>query len=70
MAKEFVLYVGDDVEAIGTLRDIAKTLKIRPESVRYYGTETYRKRCITRKTPYEKVRFLLELGEVDLDDGS
>ena len=55
---EYALYRGEEVLAIGTKNEIARTLGIKPETVLFYGTPSYRKR---RKT--DDRRILIRLDE-------
>lgn len=42
--KEYALYKGDEILAIGTVNEIAKELNIKKETVFYYRTPTHKKR--------------------------
>lgn len=42
--NEYALYKGDTLLAIGTMKEIAETLKIKVRSVMYYKTPSYKKR--------------------------
>ena len=42
--KEYALYKGDELLAMGTKDEIAKQLGISVRSVTYYGTPSYAKR--------------------------
>ena len=39
--KEYAVYKGECILAMGTIKEIAKTLKIKPKSVKFYGTRVY-----------------------------
>lgn len=54
--KEYVLYQGDNILSIGTIKEIAEELGIKKESVAFYRTPTYKKR-----TSEEKGRRLVEM---------
>ena len=54
--KEFALYKGDGLIAMGTKREIAKKLGISVGSVTCYGTPSYAKR-----TSEKNVRRLVDL---------
>lgn len=43
-AKEFVLYKGEELLAIGTKREIAEQLGVSASTVGYYGTPVYARR--------------------------
>ena len=53
--KEFALYKGDELLAMGTKREIAEKLGISVRSVTCYGTPSYAKRTS------ENARRLVEL---------
>ena len=40
----YVLYRGDEVLDVGTAREIAERRGVRPETIRFYCTASYRKR--------------------------
>ena len=42
--KEYALYKGDKFLMIGTIDEIAKAYNIKPDTVKFYGTPTYKKR--------------------------
>ena len=42
--KEYALYKGDELLAIGTLKELAEKFKIREDSLLFYGSPTYTKR--------------------------
>lgn len=43
-AKEFALYKGEELLAMGTKREIAKQLGVSASTVGYYGTPVYARR--------------------------
>ena len=43
-AKEFALYKGDELLAMGTKREIAEQLGVSASTVGYYGTPVYARR--------------------------
>lgn len=57
--KEYALYKGDDLIAIGTAKQIAKDRHVHPKSIQFYNTNSYKKRCTKR--PYKKTYFLVEV---------
>lgn len=56
--KEYVLYQGDDILSIGTMREIAEDMGVKEATISYYGTPTYKKR-----TSEEKGRRLVKIEE-------
>ena len=44
MTKEYAVYKGEEILAIGTLQEIAEELKVKVKSIKFYGTESYTKR--------------------------
>ncbi|STD01535.1 hypothetical protein [Erysipelothrix rhusiopathiae] len=53
--KVYAVYKGEDILAIGTVEEIAKILRIKPESVLFYNSKTYKKRTS------ENARRLVEI---------
>lgn len=47
--KEYALYKGDELLAMGTKREIAEQLGVSPSTVGYYGTPVYSKNQRKRK---------------------
>uniref|UniRef100_UPI0035A13ADB hypothetical protein n=1 Tax=Jeotgalibaca porci TaxID=1868793 RepID=UPI0035A13ADB len=56
--KEYALYKGEDILAIGTLEEIAASLDVAVETVKFYGMPSYLKRI-----KGNKARELVELEE-------
>lgn len=54
--KEYALYKGEELLAIGTKREIAERLGVSPSTVGYYGTPVY-----ARRTNDKKGRRLYEI---------
>lgn len=54
-AKEFALYKGEELIAMGTKREIAEQLGVSPSTVGYYGTPVYARRTT------DKGRRLIEI---------
>lgn len=55
-AKEYALYKGEELIAMGTKREIAEQLGVSVSTVGYYGTPVY-----ARRTSESKGRRLVEL---------
>jgi len=56
--KEYALYKGEDILAIGTLEEIAASLGVAVETVKFYGMPSYLKRI-----KGQNARELIELEE-------
>lgn len=56
--KEYALYKGEDILAIGTLEEIAASLDVAVETLKFYGMPSYLKRI-----KGNKARELVELEE-------
>lgn len=54
--KEYALYKGDELLAMGTKREIAEQLGVPASTIGYYGTPVY-----ARRTSDSKGRRLVEL---------
>ena len=46
--KEYALYKGDELLAMGTKREITEQLGVSPSTVGYYGTPVYARRTTGR----------------------
>lgn len=55
--KEYALYKGEECISIGTIYEIAKETNVKVETIRFYKTPTYKKRCKKGKNR----RVLVEL---------
>ena len=44
MNKMYALYHGDEILAIGTIKELAKYLGVRERTIKFYSTPTYKKR--------------------------
>ncbi len=55
--KEYALYEGEEILAIGTVKEIADKLKISPDTVKFYGYAAYAKRRVNKDT----MRVLVEI---------
>lgn len=44
MKKEYAVYKNDEIMCIGTIKEIAKELKIKEKSVMFYGTKSHTNR--------------------------
>lgn len=42
--KEYALYKGEELLAMGTKREIAEQLGVKPSTIGYYGTPVYARR--------------------------
>ena len=55
-AKEYALYKGEEIIAMGTKREIAEQLGVSASTIGYYGTPVY-----ARRTSESKGMRLVEL---------
>lgn len=55
--REYALYEGEEIIAMGTVKEIADKLKIKPDTVKFYGYEAYKKRRVNKDT----MRALVEI---------
>lgn len=44
MNKEYALYKGDEILAIGNIEEIAKKMKVDYRTIKFYTTKTWKKR--------------------------
>jgi len=43
--KEYALYKGEKLVAMGTIQEIAKECNVKDRTIKFYTTPTYKKRC-------------------------
>lgn len=43
-SKQYAVYKKDDLLVMGTIEECAKALKVKPDTVLYYGSKTYQSR--------------------------
>lgn len=55
--KEYAMYKGDNLLGIGTIKELAKQLNVKPETIRFYKYNSYKKRV---KEKNRRVLVLLE----------
>lgn len=55
--KEFAMYKGDKLLGIGTIKELAKILNVKAETIRFYNTPTYQKRVKMGKNRRELVKI-------------
>lgn len=61
--KEYALYKGDDILAIGTINEIANQLGVKRDTIAYYKTQAYQNRLNRRNALNGNVRMLISLEE-------
>ena len=65
--KEYALYKGEKLLAIGTKRELAELLKVRVETIAFYTTPTHRKRskngyCVVKIEEEKMKGEILDIG--------
>ncbi|WP_373757833.1 hypothetical protein [Jeotgalibaca porci] len=45
MTSEYGLYKGDDLLIIGTIAEIASQFKVKPATIKFYGSPAYQRRA-------------------------
>lgn len=61
--KEYALYKGEELLAIGSIPEIAKELGVQRETISYYKTQAYQNRLKRRKAVNGNVRKLISLDD-------
>ncbi|SCG82685.1 hypothetical protein DW1_1112 [Proteiniborus sp. DW1] len=61
--KEYALYKGDEMLAIGTIPEIAKELGVKRDTIAYYKTQAYQNRLKRRNAVDGNVRLLIPLED-------
>lgn len=51
--KEYAIYKGEECLAIGTIKELAKKLKVKERTIYFYTTATYKKRVKAGKNRRE-----------------
>ncbi|MDJ8951024.1 hypothetical protein PTL64_14610 [Clostridium perfringens] len=60
--KVYALYKGEKLLSMGTIFQIAQDLNVQVRTVKYYGTNTYKRRLAKRKKSNNS-RILIELED-------
>ena len=55
MVKIYALYKGEECLGIGTIKELAKELNVKEDTIRFYTTPTYKKRVKKSKKRRELV---------------
>lgn len=66
--KEYALYKGDELLAIGTIPEIAKELGLKKDTVAYYKTQAYQNRLKRRNALNGNVRILISLEDEEVEE--
>lgn len=63
MNKEYALYKGENLLAMGTLNEIARALGVQERTIAYYKTQAYQNRLKRRNALNGNVRVLVSLDD-------
>ena len=66
MKKEYALYKGEEILAMGTIFEIALEMGVTVETIKDYGCNSYKKRLAKRKK--QPARILVEIGNMPLTE--
>lgn len=58
--KEYILYKGDEILAIGTIKEIAAKMNVGERTIQFYGSPTYLKRGLGLKSNNRRILIKLE----------
>ncbi|NBI05791.1 hypothetical protein [Senegalia massiliensis] len=61
MKKEYALYKGENLLAIGTIEEIANEMGVQKNTMAYYKTQAYQNRLKRRNAFNGNVRVLVKL---------
>lgn len=61
---EYALYKGDEIIGIGTAKELAEKLGIKPETIRWYATPSQEKRVAAAADP-ENQMIAVKIDEKD-----
>lgn len=62
---EFALYAGDTFVSVGTAKELAKELEVKPNTIRFLSTPSYQRRMASRKKPTGRAKYTVKLGLPD-----
>ena len=68
MEREYALYKGEEILAIGTIADIAKETGVKERTVSYYKTQAYQNRLERRNALNGNIRILVSLEGEDEEE--
>lgn len=60
--KEYALYKGEELLAIGTAKEIAKEMKVKPATIYYYGSKAYRNKLEKQGRIKNNVKIAVQLN--------
>lgn len=63
--KEYAFYKGEDILCIGTVNEIAAKFNILPQTVKFYGSNVYKRRIKKKKLKRKKTRNVRILVSLD-----
>lgn len=63
MEKEYALYKGEEMLAIGTIAYIARVTGVQRRTISYYKTQAYQNRLKRRNALNGNARVLVSLGD-------
>lgn len=63
--NEYALYKGDEFICLGTIKEIAEYEGVREDTIRFYGTRTYREKLSNRKTRNPRILIKIDKDEID-----
>lgn len=66
--KEFALYKGEEIIAIGTAREIAEQTNVSIDTIYFYNSPTYKEKRKPKKVD-SKRKMLVELIDDESEDG-
>lgn len=58
--KEYALYKGDEFICLGTIKEIAEFEGVREDTIRFYGTRSYKERLEGRNIRNPKILIKIE----------
>lgn len=64
MTKGYALYKGDEFLAMGTIKEIANQMNVKPKTIAFYKTNTYKKRCKS----FDNRRILISVDVMEMGD--
>ncbi|MBN2878673.1 MAG: hypothetical protein JXN65_03490 [Clostridia bacterium] len=65
--KEFALYKGEDLLGIGTIKELAKKNNVKEATIKFYGTNSYKRR-VEKRQRSTNAKALICLDESEAED--
>lgn len=62
----YALYKGEECLGIGTIYQLAKKFNVNPRTIKFYGTDAYKRKLEKRKSS-RNAKILIDLDESEVE---